>query len=574
MNSIESTSSDARHRKFAWGLTASVFGLLWITSVLATLDGAQHARFWQAAVFSLAMWTLLLAAVRRVWLALALALPVALFLPIEIWMRIAIGEATSSRSVALAAETSPAEAANFLATYGATLIFWCAAWTTAYCATAWMAYRHSLAWRNRAATWCLLIIPAVVLIHYVELGSPPWLTAAQSTGPFDGQAFEGWSQEWEDVFPVNWVVAGQQYGYEMKQLQGVQAALRRQSLHARLLAPATAPDTVVLVVGESASATHWGILGYPRNTTPRLEAEDNLVAFSDVVALSVATRSAVPGVLSRRPVMRPDGSVDSGGEPSLIKAFGEAGYRTHWFSNQSPFGKFDTSIAVYAREAEDVRFFNPSTFETKANFDEILLDPLRTVLKSPGRHLVVLHTLGSHFDYALRYPESFDRFAAEDRVIGDADERIVNSYDNSILYSDFFLSAVIGAVKERGGASLVAYFSDHGTDLPGGKCSYWQTRRLGESTYRVPVLFWFSDGMQRHHPGEWRRLLKNRDDPYTTRAMFSTLLQLGGVGISGDPPDQSFLRHADLKRNPRMIGAGHKTVDFDRAKARNACRIN
>jgi glucan phosphoethanolaminetransferase (alkaline phosphatase superfamily) len=581
VHTVAQRSSEALHRTLAWALTASVFGLLWTTSILATMDGAQHARFWQAAAFSLAIWTLLLAAVRRVWLALALAAPVALFLPIEIWMRIVVGEATSSRSVALVTETSPAEVANFLATYGATLILGCVVWAAWYGAAVWMAYRHSLAWRNRANAWCLLIIPAVVLIHYLELGSPPWLAAASSTDPFDGRAFEGWGQEWEDVFPVNLAVAMQQYGYESRKLQGVQEALRRQSLHGRLLAPATAPDVVVLVVGESASATHWGMLGYARNTTPRLKAEDELVAFSDVVALSVATRSAVPGVLSRRPVMRPDGSVDSDGEPSLIQAFREAGYRTHWFSNQSPFGKFDTSIAVYAREAEDVRFFNPSTFESKASFDEILLHPLETVLKSPGRHLVVLHTLGSHFDYALRYPERFDHFtpssrslAAQTLAIGDANERVVNSYDNSILYSDFLLSEVIRAVKQRGGASLVAYFSDHGSDLPDGKCSYWQTRRLGESTYRVPVLFWFSDRMQRDHAEEWRRLLKNRNDPYTTRAMFSTLLHLGGVGISGDPPDTSFLDATDVKRHPRIIGAGSKSVDFDRAKARNACRIN
>jgi glucan phosphoethanolaminetransferase (alkaline phosphatase superfamily) len=581
VHSVSRRSSNNSARNFTWGLTASVFGLLCTTSVLSTLDGThtEYLRFAQATVFSLALWTLLLAAVRRVWLALVLASPVALFLPVEIWMRVGIGEPTSSRSVALLAETSPAEAANFLATYGATLIFWCAAWALIYGAAVWMAYRHSLAWRSRANTWCLLIIPAVFLIHYVELGSPPWLAEARSADPFDSQLLEGWSHEWEDIFPVNLAVAVQQYGYEMKKLQRVRSVLQRQSLNARLLAPATAPEVVVLVVGESASATHWGMLGYARKTTPRLEAEDKLVAFSDVVALSTATRSAVPGVLSRRPVMRPDSSVDLQAEPSLVKAFGEAGYRTHWFSNQSPFGNDDSSIAVYAREAEDLRFFNPSTFKSKSNFDEILLNPLEAVLKSPGRHLVVLHSLGSHFNYALRYPDSFDHFTpssknltAGELAMGDANERIANSYDNSILYSDFFLSEVIRAVKARGGRSLVAYFSDHGNDLPGGKCSFRGVTRIGESAYRVPVFFWFSDAMQRDHRVEWQRLRKNRSDPYMTRAMFSTLLELAGVGISGELPDQSFLR-TDPKHGPRMVGGIDRMVDFDRARAHNACRV-
>lgn len=264
-----------------------------------------------------------------------------------------------------------------------------------------------------------------------------------------------------------------------------------------------------------------------------------------------------------------------------MKAFGEAGYQTHWFSNQSPFGRFDTSVAVYAREAQDVRFLNPSTFEYRSSLDGVLLDPLRSTLRMPGRHLIVLHTLGSHFDFALRYPRSFDRFNPTvaggllvDWAVTAAEQRVSDHYDNSILYTDFLLSEVISAVKSRGGRTIVAYFSDHGVDLPNGVCPYREAARSGVSAYRVPAVFWFSEAMQEEHLLEWRHLQENARAPYTTRAMYSTLLELGGVGIVGGLPAESFLRQTSVEENPRMIGVGATIVDFDQAKKRNACRIS
>ncbi|MNU05116.1 Phosphoethanolamine transferase EptA [compost metagenome] len=38
----------------------------------------------------------------------------------------------------------------------------------------------------------------------------------------------------------------------------------------------------VLVVGESARAENFGILGYNRDTTPKLDKEAGLIAFTDV----------------------------------------------------------------------------------------------------------------------------------------------------------------------------------------------------------------------------------------------------------------------------------------------------
>lgn len=561
----------------------AVGGVLLIASAAGTLDGAptEYNRFGEALFFTLGFWLMLLALVRRVWIFLLIASPAALLAPMEIWFRTEFGMPTSVQSIALVQETSWSEAVNFFVAYGGTLAGMLLVWLLVYGAAIWSAYRYRMIWRHRSSVYWLIIFPAVMLYFYMESDMPPWIQEVKSSDAFDGKVSEGWSQKWSDIFPINILTALQQYELEKKKVQKTQSALQRQSLNGRLIAPQDAPEVVILVVGESATATHWSVLGYPRKTTPRLDAQTSLVAFADVVGLSVSTRTAVPGVLSRRPVLRADGSVDPHAEPSLIKAFSEAGYQTHWFSNQSPFGEFDTSIAVHAREAQDVRFLNPSTFSHKGSLDGVLLNPLHPVLKMPGRHLIVLHMLGSHFDYSMRYPHEFDVFTPSMKNVAlttlnknEEKERIGNSYDNSILYTDYLLSKIIEAVNVHGTSALVAYFSDHGSDLPNDKCPYKGSARTGEAAFRVPVFFWFSQAMQNKKALAWEQLRINQALPYTTRAMFSTLLELTGIRVSGEMPEENFLRSPDARNNVRQVAVGTRMVDFDKARLRNSCVIS
>lgn len=571
----------AQGRWLPWLLVTGVAGALVATSMLGTLDGmeTQYIRLQQAGFYAAVIWLVMLAAVRRAWVALALALPVAIFLPLEVWLRLQIGHKTNAQTWALLAETTPAEAVNFIIAYGSELALWWLGWMLLYGASLWMAYRQQLIWRGRVATWCLLLLPALPLLQYAEAGAPPWIAEVVSDKPFDGRAAEGWSDEWEDVYPVNVLVAYQQHRLEMAKLQVTKAALQNMALGATQAHPETAPELVVLVIGESSTATRWGLLGYSRTTTPKLHAQDGLLAFGDVVALSTATRTAIPGVISRKPVLRPNGALDRQPEPSLLKAYAETGYRTHWLSNQAPFGKYDSSIALYASEAADVRFFNPSTFRSNASYDERLLPALRELLQDRDRHLVVLHTLGSHFDYALRYPDEFDHFQPSTKAQKQASapdaaqqlERISNSYDNSILYTDHVLSEVIQAVKAQNRRALVAYFSDHGEDVPGGRCRYVGVRRLSEAAYRVPVVFWFSEELLRNRMTAWEVLRRNREGAYTTQAMYATLLKLSGIELPGGLPEASFLTSPAGKDNERVVGMGERWMDFDKARARNAC---
>ncbi|MDP6104042.1 MAG: sulfatase-like hydrolase/transferase, partial [Gammaproteobacteria bacterium] len=88
--------------------------------------------------------------------------------------------------------------------------------------------------------------------------------------------------------------------------------------------------------------------------------------------------------------------------------------------------------------------------------------------------VVVLHTMGSHGpSYYRRYPKSFEIFSpvCKTNQLNDCtDEQITNSYDNTIVYTDYFLNNTIEFLKRNKGSFNTAmfYISDHGESLGEG----------------------------------------------------------------------------------------------------------
>ena len=581
---MSNTPATARWRALlAQGLPVLLLLALWGLNLWDVYPNTEAGQVqWQeSAMLGAIFWLLCWAVLGRLWLLLALAVPVALIWPLELWVRWQHGTPIYSHMVALAFESNLAEGTNFFSASGGGLIVLALGWIVLYAAGLWCAWRWGQRWWHRSRVYVLVaFVPLLALLHQ-STGIHDAQATGFKTNILDDPETSTWQVQWEGVYPINLPLSVALFKQQQAKLHTLQTTLAARSLHAQQPPLASNPDVVVLVIGESATATRWGLLGFGRDTTPRLSQQQGLVAFADVVALSVSTRTAVPGVLSRRPVLWPNDNVDMDAEPSLVQAFAQVGYQTHWLSNQSPIGKHDTSISLYAREAADVQFLNPATYEHSSNLDEVLLVPLRAILAQPGRHLVVLHLLGSHFDYALRYPASFDHFqpslqsmpaAAPDSAL--YAEQVDNSYDNSLRYTDHILAEVLGAVQQRGGNGAVAYFSDHGVDPAQGQCSSKTPNRHSAAAYQVPAFVWLSQSMQAQHPTQWQQLQNNAKQPYTTRAIYATLLGLAQIDIAQGLPTESFLRPPSTPSPPRMVaGMGQVLVDFDAARQQNSCFI-
>ncbi|WP_164705333.1 sulfatase-like hydrolase/transferase, partial [Pseudomonas viridiflava] len=90
----------------------------------------------------------------------------------------------------------------------------------------------------------------------------------------------------------------------------------------------------VLVVGESARADNFGLLGYNRDTTPELRRQPGVIAFSDVQSCGTETAVSVPCMFSNmgRQNYNPATAKNQEGLLDVLK---RAGVDVIWRDNQS-----------------------------------------------------------------------------------------------------------------------------------------------------------------------------------------------------------------------------------------------
>lgn len=305
---------------------------------------------------------------------------------------------------------------------------------------------------------------------------------------------------------------------------------RNFTFHATSTHDAGEKEIYVMVVGETARAMNFHIYGYNRPTTPCLEADPNVVAYTDAVTESNTTHKSVPMLLS---AVSAENFNDIYHQKSIITAFKEAGFHTIFLSNQRPNHSF---IDFFGEEADYSEFIKESMPSKAIVLDAELLPLLRKQIErsSNPKIFAVLHTYGSHFNYRERYREE-DSFFKPDTAM-DAKfknrEMLLNAYDNSIRYTDRFLGDLIAMLRQQGGSAAIAYTSDHGEDV------FDDDRRLFlhaspiPSYYQlhVPLVFWASNEYIERHSNEWKAIEVNREQAVSgSKEMFHTLLTLAGI---------------------------------------------
>lgn len=113
--------------------------------------------------------------------------------------------------------------------------------------------------------------------------------------------------------------------------------------------------------------------------------------------------------------------------------------------------------------------------------------------------LIIIHTSTSHGPtYYKKYPREFEKFTPVCKSVepkGCAQSEIVNAYDNTILYTDFLLHAVITQLQGLDEYdSAMMYVSDHGESL-GENGVYMHGIPLTfapKEQYEIPFIVWSS----------------------------------------------------------------------------------
>lgn len=283
-------------------------------------------------------------------------------------------------------------------------------------------------------------------------------------------------------------------------------------------------EVYVLVIGEASRAASWQMYGYERKTNPLLSAREDITLFRNVVTQSNTTHKSVPMILSSVHTSQHKELYRRSGIPAL---FNEAGFKTYFISNQSPQGAMIDNLAHDAHSVE---------YMDAPRLDMQLVEAMRRALEEDKSQkiLFILHTYGSHFSYHQRYPREFACFMPDDDVAINRRniELIRNAYDNSILYTDYFLNEVISTLEQMEGVSSAMYYcADHGEDLFDGR----KKRFLHASptvTYHqlhVASLAWFSPRYCELFPDKVEAARMNCSAPATTHSVFHTMADMASI---------------------------------------------
>lgn len=330
--------------------------------------------------------------------------------------------------------------------------------------------------------------------------------------------------------------------------------------------PITQKQVYVLVLGESARYDHFGINGYSRNTTPKLAQRSNLLSFNNMASGAYITEYAVPLIITG---VGADNFKQHYKQTSIVGAFKEAGFKTYWITNQID----DGHINVHVGEADNKELLLTDFKATKnIRTDRDLLASLDKVLQEPGdKKFIIFHHLGSHYDYSARYPNSYDQFKPSNKTVfskaNDAKMKdvIINSYDNSILYTDNTLDSIITLTKQQNAVSSVYYISDHGENLFDDQQNLSQHAYAKPSKHivHIPFFIWYSDALKTTKPQQIKNLQANIHKKASSENVLYTYLNMSGINFKGNDTNKSLVS-SDFKEMPqRILGGASVVYDCD-----------
>lgn len=299
------------------------------------------------------------------------------------------------------------------------------------------------------------------------------------------------------------------------------------SFHAQTTHPDSTAEVYILVIGETSRADNWELFSGSAATNPKLKDREGLITFPRTLSESNTTHKSVPLMLSHLDSRSFGDSIYS--VRGIMDAFGEAGFRTSWLSNQQRNGQL---IDFFGERADDVVFLND---DGNHHLDGELLPLLKDRLDSiQTPAFVALHTYGSHFNYKERYPAGFGPYNDQGSLQANPhhQQALLDAYDNSIVYIDAVLDSVISMAESLKRPAAVMYIADHGEDIfdddrkrflhASPTPTYWQLH--------VPLLLWTSKEYEAAHPENVRNARVNSHKRVSgSRSTFHTLLTLAGI---------------------------------------------
>ncbi|CAB1222829.1 phosphoethanolamine transferase [Acinetobacter bouvetii] len=315
------------------------------------------------------------------------------------------------------------------------------------------------------------------------------------------------------------------------------------------------PKLMLLVVGETARAESFSLNGYGKNTNPEL-SKLNVINFNQVSSCGTATAVSVPCMFSGMPRKDYDEQLASHRE-GLLDIAQRAGYKVTWIDNNSGCKGTCNRVEQYQIPQQLKDKWCDKSGDCH---DEILVDSLKTYLaaipesdKTP--RLIVLHQMGSHGPaYYQRSTTAFQPFKPScdtNAIQGCSRTELLNSYDNSIVYTDHVLSSLIQVLKGNSAYQTgFWYLSDHGEStgehglyLHGSPYAIAPTQQT-----HIPMLMWFSPEWAEQNSAQITCLAAQKSKELSQDNLFPSLLSLLDVKTQVADEQNNMLQQCETKK--------------------------
>ena len=235
-------------------------------------------------------------------------------------------------------------------------------------------------------------------------------------------ASKPWRRHHPAAFWPHWAVSVETLRMNWSDQSQQRELLLEQARASGVRALGAESSTVVLVLTDSVNRDNMSLYGYPRETTPQLQALSReegarLLVLPHAWSVQATTVAALDGLFSLGGSMAAQPGSAAPAPGHILALARAAGYRVWWMSNHD-----DLAIEQqHAQLADTVEMINREPGRSSSMLDGELLDSLEVALadRSAPRKLIVLHLLGAHPHYRLRAPEALRPFEQG----GDAVER-------------------------------------------------------------------------------------------------------------------------------------------------------
>ncbi|WP_409513396.1 phosphoethanolamine transferase [Campylobacter sp. MIT 99-7217] len=285
-----------------------------------------------------------------------------------------------------------------------------------------------------------------------------------------------------------------------------------------VLSPNLQKKILILIVGETARAANYSLGDYSRNLTNEFTPDEGVVFFENFYSCGTATAKSVPCMFSSSKAKTHSNSEYA---ENVLDILQRLGVKVTWLGNNSG-----------GCQGVCDRLINVRKFSNE--FDGFLIDEVKKELESlENMELVVVHLQGSHGPtYYKRYPKEFRKFTPTcdtNELQKCTEEELINTYDNTILYTDHVVEEIIDEAKlHTEFLSSVIYVSDHGESLgENGVYLHGMPYLLAPKFQtHIPLVFWSNDLSLNQNAFSKKHLKLSHDN------LFSSLLGFFGVQTS------------------------------------------